>query len=167
MLGIESLSERLHFSHRANSVMIQSEDATSYKFTCISLSRKEAGALPGLIHQKLVSCAGEVLHVSSGLAVDAVPRRFAHGQEVGPQAADGVLGYVRQGLARSRSEHVAAHGFVDARYILGAQRLVLDARQVNRKALAADDLPTEGEEDTQRVTSPTDIFPARGTRGRR
>lgn len=99
-----------------------------------------SGPLPGLVHQELFPSAGEVLHVAASLAVDAVPRRLAHGEEVWPQAADGVLGDVRQGLAGGRSEHVAAHCFVDARHVLGPRRLVLDARHVNRKALAADDL---------------------------
>lgn len=98
--------------------------------------------LPGLIHQKLVSCAGEVLDVSTSSAVDAIPHRFAYSQEVRPQTADGVLGYVRQGLAGAGSEQVAPHSFVDARRIFGPQSLVLDARHVNGEALAADDLRT-------------------------
>lgn len=96
--------------------------------------------VPGLIYQKLLSSAGEVLDVSASFAVDAAPDWLAYSQEVGPQTADGVLGYVSQRLASSSSEHIAAHSFVDTRHVLGPHRLVLDARQVNRKALAADDL---------------------------
>lgn len=96
--------------------------------------------VPGFIDQELVSCAGEVLHVSSGFAVDAIPRRLAHGQEVWPQAANGVLGDVGQGLAGASTEHVAPHRFVDTRHILGSQGLVPDAGHVNGEALAADDL---------------------------
>lgn len=96
--------------------------------------------LPGFIHQELVSCAGEVLNVSSRLAVDAIPHRLAHSQEVRPQAADGVLGYVSQGLTSGGTEHVAPHRFVDTRHVLGSLGLVLDAGHVNREALATDDL---------------------------
>lgn len=96
--------------------------------------------LPGFIHQELVSCAGEVLNVSSSFAVDAIPRWFAHSQEVWPQAADGVLGYVSQGLASGGTEHVAPHRFVDTCHILGSKGLVLDAGHVNWEALATDEL---------------------------
>lgn len=68
------------------------------------------------------------------------PRRFAHSQEVWPQAADRVLGYIGQGLARGSAEQVAPHRFVDTRHILGSQGLVLDAGHVNGEALATDDL---------------------------
>lgn len=57
--------------------------------------------LPGLIYKELVSSAGEVLDVSSGFAVDAIPDWFAYSQEVRPQTTDGVLGYVCQRLASS------------------------------------------------------------------
>lgn len=96
--------------------------------------------LPGLIYQKLVSSAGEVLNVSASFAVDAIPDWFTYSQEVWPQTTDGVFGYVCQRLASSSPEHVAPHSFVDTRHISGPHRLVLDARQVNRKALATDDL---------------------------
>lgn len=96
--------------------------------------------LPGLVHLESVSVAAEVLDVSTGFAVDAIPDWIAHSQEVWAQATDGVLGYVCQRLARSSSKHVAPHGFVDARHVLGPQRLVPDAGHVNRKALATDEL---------------------------
>lgn len=96
--------------------------------------------LPGLIHQKLVSCACEILNVSTSFAVETIPDRFAHSQEVWPQTADGVLGYVGQRLASTSAKHTAPHSFVDTRHILGSQRLVLDARHVNRKALANNEL---------------------------
>lgn len=98
------------------------------------------GPLPGLVHQETVSRAGEVLHVATRLAVDALPLGLAHGQEVGPQAPDGVLGDIGQRLARTGPEHVAPHGLVDARRILGTHGRVLDARHVNGKALTTDDL---------------------------
>lgn len=69
-----------------------------------------------------------------------IPRRFADGQEVWPQAADGVLRYVCQGLASAGTKHIAPHRFVDTCHILGSQRLVLDAGHVNRETLATDDL---------------------------
>lgn len=94
----------------------------------------------GLIYQKLLSSAGEVLDVYASFAVDATPDWFTYSQEVGPQTADGVLGYISQRLASSSSKHIAAHSLVDTRHVLGPHRLVLDARQVNRKALAADNL---------------------------
>lgn len=106
--------------------------------------------LPGLIHLELVSGAAEVLDVSTSFAVDAIPDWIAHSQEVWAQATNGVLGYVRKRLARSSSEHVAPHGFVDARHVLGPQRLVPDARHVNRKALATDDL----QQRTQSIKGP-------------
>lgn len=96
--------------------------------------------VPGFIDQELVSCAGEVLNVSSSFAVDGIQRRFAHGQEVWPQAADGVLGDVCQRLASTSSKQVAPHRFVDTRHVLGSQGMVLDARHVHREALATDDL---------------------------
>lgn len=96
--------------------------------------------LPGFIHQELVPAAGEVLNVSPSFAVDAIPRRSAHSQEVRPQAADGVLGYVGQGLASGGAKHVAPHRFVDTSHILGSQGLVVDAGHVNREALATGDL---------------------------
>lgn len=40
--------------------------------------------VPGLVYQELVSSAGEVLDVSSGFAVDAIPHGFAHSQEMRP-----------------------------------------------------------------------------------
>lgn len=97
------------------------------------------GRLPGLVDQKTVPRAGEILHVPSSPAVDVFPDRFADGQEVWPQTADGVFGHVRQRLADGGSERKAAHGLVDARQILGP-RLVRDARHVDSQAFAADDL---------------------------
>lgn len=87
----------------------------------IILFSSASGPIPGLIHQELVSCAGEVLNVSARFAVDAIPSGFAHSQEVWTQAADGVLGYVCQRLARGGPENIAPHGFVDARHIFGSQ----------------------------------------------
>lgn len=98
------------------------------------------GRLPGLVDQKTVPRAGEILHVPSSPAVDVFPDRFADSQEVWPQAADGVFGHVRQRLADGGSERVAAHGLVDACHILGPRRLVRDARHVDSQAFTADDL---------------------------
>lgn len=108
-------------------------------------SKREAAAeslrtLPGLVHQKALPRAGEVLHVASGLAVDDLPDRFANSQEVGPQTADGVFGDVRQGLVGGRPEQEAAHGLVDARQVLGPRPLVGVARHVDRQAFSTDDL---------------------------
>lgn len=94
---------------------------------------------PGFINQKLLSTAGEVLDVSTSFTVDSVPCWFTHSQEVWPQTADGVLSDVRQRLTSSCSEQIAPHHFVDTGHILCPQRLVLNARQVDRKALSTDD----------------------------
>lgn len=96
--------------------------------------------VPGLVYQELVSGAGEVLDVSAGFAVDAIPDGLAHGQEIWPQAADGVFRDVGQGLAGGGPKHVTADRFVYTRCIFCSQRLVVDARQVDGEALAADDL---------------------------
>lgn len=77
------------------------------------------GGLPGLIYQRRVSVAGDVLDVSAGFAVDTIPGWFAYSQEVWPQATNGVLGYVCEGLAGSSSKHIAPHSFVDTCNILG------------------------------------------------
>lgn len=78
------------------------------------------GPLPGLVHHKTVPRAGEVLHVPSSPTVDVFPHRFANSQEVWPQTADRVFGYVRQRLADGGAKHVAAHRLVDAPHILGS-----------------------------------------------
>lgn len=96
--------------------------------------------LPGLVHHERVPRAGEVLRVPSSPAVDVFPHWLANSQEVGPQTADGVFGYVRQRLADGEAKDEAAHRLVDARQVLGPRRLVGDARHVDGQAFATDDL---------------------------
>lgn len=96
--------------------------------------------LPGLVHHETVPRAGEVLRVPSRPAVDVFPHWLADSQEVRPQTADGVFGYVRQRLADGGAEDEAAHRLVDACQVLGPRRLVRDARHVDGQAFATDDL---------------------------
>lgn len=96
--------------------------------------------LPGLILQKLLSRAGEVLDVSARLAVDTLPCWFAHSQKVRPQTADGVFSDVSQRLAGGGSKHKAPHCFIEARHMPLHHRLVLGLRQVHRKKLSTEEL---------------------------
>lgn len=71
---------------------------------------------PAFIGDLRISSAGEVLDIPQS-AVDEAPVRFADGQEVRSQAADGVFGDVGQRLAQRRSEHEGSHGLVHTHYI--------------------------------------------------
>ena len=98
--------------------------------------------LPGLVHHGGVSSAGEVLHISPRLAVDAAPLEVAHSQEVRPQPTNGVLGDVRQRLVGGSPKQEAAHGLVDSGHV-GDPRgfgFGLQAGQVHGEAFSTDHL---------------------------
>lgn len=78
--------------------------------------------LPGLIHYLRIPATGEVLDVSSIGAVDRLPVRLTHVQEVRPQPADRVLADVGEGLAHGGTEQERADCFVDAGDIAVAER---------------------------------------------
>lgn len=69
--------------------------------------------LPALIGQCLVSSAGELFDINSCRTVDEFPVRFAHIQEVRPEPANRILGYVGQRLAHGGTEEEGTDGFVN------------------------------------------------------
>lgn len=82
---------------------------------------------PALVGHPLVSGAGELFDVHPQRAVDELPVGLAHVQEVGPEAADGVLGDVGQRLAHGGAEQEGTDGFVNGGRVAAEGRFGLDA----------------------------------------
>lgn len=89
------------------------------------------GDLPALIGHRLISSAGEVFDINSHRTVDGSPVRFAHIQEVRPEPANRILGYVSQRLAHGSTEEEGTNGFVNRGDIAAERGLRFDALQIN------------------------------------
>lgn len=79
-------------------------------------------SLPALIYDLRVPGAGEVLDVSPVRAVDQLPVRLTHGQEVRSQPTDRVLADVGERLAHGGAEQEGANRFIDAGNVAVAER---------------------------------------------
>lgn len=72
---------------------------------------------PALVDLGGVPAADKVFDVLPGGAVNLTPVWPAHVQEVGPQAADGVLGDVGERLAHGGAKQEGADGLVNAGHV--------------------------------------------------
>lgn len=82
---------------------------------------------PALIDHCRISLAGEVLNIVSYWTVDFCPIRPADIQEVWPEPADGILGYVGQRLAHGGTKQKGAYSFVHTGNVAAKRRLGFDA----------------------------------------